>query len=103
MAGPPAAHTAHRGRPLLRADRWRVPGCAGRDLLEADRTNPLTETCTEHVPLVRRQYIFRTREQGQAEPGAPGRLAGPAEQRAPDRDPDRERLGDEGRPEGPDR
>src|SRR5881227_449432 len=48
-------------------------------------------------------HIFRTREQGQAEPRAPRGLAGPAEQRAPDRDPDRERLGDEGWPEGPDR
>src|SRR6266513_3551365 len=41
MAGPPAAHAAHGGRPLLRADRWRVPGCAGRGLLEADQLNPL--------------------------------------------------------------
>src|SRR2546423_659898 len=44
MAGPPAAHTAHGGRSLLRSDRGCLPGRARRDLLQADPGNPLDKT-----------------------------------------------------------
>ena len=59
----------------------------------------LSHPTREHVPLVRRQHIFRSREQGQAQPRAPRRVARPAARRAPDRRPDRVGVRDEGQPE----
>ena len=55
---------------------------------------------TRDVSLVRDQHLLGAREQGQAEPRAPGPHDGPGAQRAPGRRPDRADLGDEGRPEG---
>ncbi|CAA9501685.1 MAG: Transcription antitermination protein NusG, partial [uncultured Solirubrobacteraceae bacterium] len=52
------------------------------------------------VSLVRRQHLFRPREQGQAEPRAPCRLLEPEAQRPPGRRADRVRVRDEGQPEG---
>ncbi|CAA9521333.1 MAG: Transcription antitermination protein NusG, partial [uncultured Solirubrobacteraceae bacterium] len=52
------------------------------------------------VPLVRRQHLLRTREQGQAEHRAPRRVARPEAPHPPGRGADGDRVRDEGQPEG---
>ena len=79
VARPPAGRPGHRGRHRLRHRRRRLPRPAGLRLLEDSSTPSSRATSTdpriEHVPLVRRQHLLRSREQGQAQPRAPRRLA----------------------------
>ena len=81
-------------RRLPRPRRRRRPARSSTSSSEPQTSRAL------HVSLVRRQHLFRAREQGQAEPRAPRRLAGPEARRAPGRRADRDRVRDEGQPEG---
>ena len=102
VAGPPQVGQATARRARLRRHRRHLPRPADATSQSRHRRHPLSfDRLENHVPLVRRQHLLRAREQGQAEPRAPRRLARPEARRPPGRRPDRDRLRDEGRPEGP--
>ena len=87
-------------RPRLRDHRRRLPRPArlGRTASRpSSSSSPQAgylrkQSDQVNVSLVRRQHLFRAREQGQAEPRAPRHLPGPAARRAPGRRPDRDRV-----------